>query len=329
MSLDQENTEKNRRRRRVNRLKKLILGSILCMIVIPVFCAVFLGIKVVSLKQQVEELSDRLRMYENGQVQDGTGKNTIAEMLGNPDSADGEAISDPETVSDHRSQQPLRENEETDDMISVYLTFDDGPSAETDRILDILKEYNVKATFFVIGKTDENSVKAYQRIVEEGHTLGMHSYSHQYAQVYASREAFEDDLTSLQDYLFSITGMESTFYRFPGGSSNKVSKIPMSDLIQCLEERNITYFDWNVSSGDASGTQLSSQTIINNVMSGINGTLKNYVVLFHDSAAKKTTVDALPEILEQLQAMEHTQILPITGDTDPVQHRINLGTGLQ
>ena len=323
MSLDQENTEKNRRRRRVNRLKKLILGSILCMIVIPVFCAVFLGIKVVSLKQQVEELSDRLRMYENGQLQDGTGKNTIAEMLGNPDSADGEAISDPETVSDHRSQQPLRENEETDDMISVYLTFDDGPSAETDRILDILKEYNVKATFFVIGKTDENSVKAYQRIVEEGHTLGMHSYSHQYAQVYASREAFEDDLTSLQDYLFSITGMESTFYRFPGGSSNKVSKIPMSDLIQCLEERNITYFDWNVSSGDASGTQLSSQTIINNVMSGINGTLKNYVVLFHDSAAKKTTVDALPEILEQLQAMEHTQILPITGDTDPVQHRVN------
>ena len=323
MSLDQENTEKNRRRRRVNRLKKLILGSILCMIVIPVFCAVFLGIKVVSLKQQVEELSDRLRMYENGQVQDGTGKNTIAEMLGNPDSADGEAISDPETVSDHRSQQPLRENEETDDMISVYLTFDDGPSAETDRILDILKEYNVKATFFVIGKTDENSVKAYQRIVEEGHTLGMHSYSHQYAQIYASREAFEDDLTSLQDYLFSITGMESTFYRFPGGSSNKVSKIPMSDLIQCLEERNITYFDWNVSSGDASGTQLSSQTIINNVMSGINGTLKNYVVLFHDSAAKKTTVDALPEILEQLQAMEHTQILPITGDTDPVQHRVN------
>lgn len=323
MSLDQENTEKNRRRRRVNRLKKLILGSILCMIVIPVFCAVFLGIKVVSLKQQVEELSDRLRMYENGQVQDGTGKNTIAEILGNPDSADGEAISDPETVSDHRSQQPLRENEETDDMISVYLTFDDGPSAETDRILDILKEYNVKATFFVIGKTDENSVKAYQRIVEEGHTLGMHSYSHQYAQVYASREAFEDDLTSLQDYLFSITGMESTFYRFPGGSSNKVSKIPMSDLIQCLEERNITYFDWNVSSGDASGTQLSSQTIINNVMSGINGKLKNYVVLFHDSAAKKTTVDALPEILEQLQAMEHTQILPITGDTDPVQHRVN------
>lgn len=323
MSLDQENTEKNRRRRRVNRLKKLILGSILCMIVIPVFCAVFLGIKVVSLKQQVEELSDRLRMYENGQVQDGTGKNTIAEMLGNPDSADGEAISDPETVSDHRSQQPLRENEETDDMISVYLTFDDGPSAETDRILDILKEYNVKATFFVIGKTDENSVKAYQRIVEEGHTLGMHSYSHQYAQVYASREAFEADLTSLQDYLFSITGVESIFYRFPGGSSNKVSKIPMSDLIQCLEERNITYFDWNVSSGDASGTQLSSQTIINNVMSGINGKLKNYVVLFHDSAAKKTTVDALPEILEQLQAMEHTQILPITGDTDPVQHRVN------
>lgn len=319
MSSDQEKTEKDRRRRRVNRLKKLILGSILCMIVIPVFCAVFLGVRVVSLKHQVEELTDRLRVYETGQVQDGTETNIITETAENPDSADGAATAD----SDHIAQQPLRENEETDDMISVYLTFDDGPSAETDRILDILKEYNVKATFFVIGKTDENSVKAYQRIVEEGHTLGMHSYSHQYAQVYASQEAFEDDLTSLQDYLFSITGMESTFYRFPGGSSNKVSKIPMSDLIQCLKERNITYFDWNVSSGDASGTQLSSQTIINNVMNGINGAHKNYVVLFHDSAAKKTTVDALPEIIEQILAMEHTQILPITGDTEPVQHRIN------
>lgn len=319
MSSDQEKTEKDRRRRRVNRLKKLILGSILCMIVIPVFCAVFLGVRVVSLKHQVEELTDRLRVYETGQVQDGTETNIITETVENPDSADGAATAD----SDHIAQQPLRENEETDDMISVYLTFDDGPSAETDRILDILKEYNVKATFFVIGKTDENSVKAYQRIVEEGHTLGMHSYSHQYAQVYASQEAFEDDLTSLQDYLFSITGMESTFYRFPGGSSNKVSKIPMSDLIQCLKERNITYFDWNVSSGDASGTQLSSQTIINNVMNGINGAHKNYVVLFHDSAAKKTTVDALPEIIEQILAMEHTQILPITGDTEPVQHRIN------
>lgn len=319
MSSDQEKTEKDRRRRRVNRLKKLILGSILCMIVIPVFCAVFLGVRVVSLKHQVEELTDRLRVYETGQVQDGTETNIITETAENPDSADGAATAD----SDHIAQQPLRENEETDDMISVYLTFDDGPSAETDRILDILKEYNVKATFFVIGKTDENSVKAYQRIVEEGHTLGMHSYSHQYAQVYASQEAFEDDLTSLQDYLFSITGMESTFYRFPGGSSNKVSKIPMSDLIQCLKERNIVYFDWNVSSGDASGTQLSSQTIINNVMNGINGAHKNYVVLFHDSAAKKTTVDALPEIIEQILAMEHTQILPITGDTEPVQHRIN------
>lgn len=319
MSSDQEKTEKDRRRRRVNRLKRLILGSILCMIVIPVFCTVFLGVRVVSLKHQVEELTDRLRMYETGQVQDGTETNIIKETAENPDSAGGAATAD----SDNIAQQPLRENEETDDMISVYLTFDDGPSAETNRILDILKEYNVKATFFVIGKTDENSVKAYQRIVEEGHTLGMHSYSHQYAQVYASQEAFENDLTSLQDYLFSITGMESTFYRFPGGSSNKVSKIPMSDLIQCLKERNITYFDWNVSSGDASGTQLSSQTIINNVMNGINGAHKNYVVLFHDSAAKKTTVDALPEIIEQILAMEHTQILPITGDTEPVQHRIN------
>ena len=321
MSSNQEKTERDRRRRRVNRLKKLILGSILCMIVIPVFCAVFLGVRVITLKHQVEELSDRLKAYETGQVQDRIETDAASEAVKDPGSAEEKENAEASSVED--SQEQFQQDGKNDDVISVYLTFDDGPSSQTNRILDILKEHNVKATFFVIGKTDEYSVKAYQRIVEEGHTLGMHSYSHQYAQVYASQEAFEEDLTSLQDYLFSITGLESSFYRFPGGSSNKVCKIPMSDLIQCLEERGITYFDWNVSSGDASGTPLSTQTIINNVMNGINGAHKNYVVLFHDSEAKETTVEALPEIIEQLQAMEHTQILPITGDTAPVQHRIN------
>lgn len=317
MSSYQEKTERDRRRRRINRLKKLILGTIMCMILIPVLCAVFLGVKVVSLNHQIEDLTARLMQYEAQRVQD--------EVEGSSVPEEGKTVTDQvdaqDQITEAQQDEPLQEQED-DDTVSVYLTFDDGPSSQTNRILDILKEYEVKATFFVVGKTDENSVKAYQRIVEEGHTLGMHSYSHQYGQIYSSQEAFEEDLTMLRDYLFSVTGVESSFYRFPGGSSNKVSAIPMSDLIQCLQDREITYFDWNVSSGDASGAQLSRQTIIDNVMNGINGTGKSYVILFHDSAGKRTTVEALPEIIEQIQAMDNTQLLPITGETQPVQHKI-------
>lgn len=318
MSSDQEKTEKDKRRRRVNRLKKIILGTILCMILIPVLCAVFLGVRVASLKRQVRELTARLQEYETAASQAGSSSDSsIAkeETQETAEPADGQQ-------KDTGTSEETAQEEPEDETVSVYLTFDDGPSTETNEILDILKEYGVKATFFVIGKTDATSVAAYKRIVEEGHTLGMHSYSHQYAQVYASKEAFEEDLTSLQDYLFSVTGEESNFYRFPGGSSNTICKIPMQDLIQCLEERGITYFDWNVSSGDAASSTLSSEKIVDNVISGINGAHKNYVVLLHDSPAKKTTVEALPEIIEEIQAMEHTQIVPITTDTIPIQHKI-------
>ena len=105
----------------------------------------------------------------------------------------------------------------------VYLTFDDGPSANTDRILDILAQYGVKATFFVVGK--EGYADQYRRIVEDGHTLAMHSYSHRYNEVYASLDAYKADLTKLHDYLYELTGEDCRFVRFPGGSSNTVRTV--------------------------------------------------------------------------------------------------------
>ena len=102
----------------------------------------------------------------------------------------------------------------------VYLTFDDGPSDHTDEILDILKKNKVRATFFVVGKETEHAKKMYRRIILEGHTLGMHSYSHNYDQIYASVGAFSKDLMKLQKYLYDLTEVKSYIYRFPGGSSN-------------------------------------------------------------------------------------------------------------
>ena len=199
----------------------------------------------------------------------------------------------------------------------VYLTFDDGPSSNTDRILDILAQYGVKATFFVVGK--EGYADQYRRIVEDGHTLAMHSYSHRYNEVYASLDAYKADLTKLHDYLYELTGEDCRFVRFPGGSSNTVSTVSMWDLIDYLDSEDMVYFDWNVSSGDSTGGKKSVEQITSNVLDNI-GKYNNAVVLFHDAAGKTTTVDALAGIIEKILESDNTVLLPISEDTVKVQH---------
>ena len=120
----------------------------------------------------------------------------------------------------------------------------------TNDILDILDSYNVKATFFVVGKEGTNAEEALQRIVDEGHTLGMHSYSHKYKELYESMDSFTQDFVRIRDYIYQATGVESVCYRFPGGSSNTVSEIDMHDFIDYLDSQGVEYYDWNVSSGD-------------------------------------------------------------------------------
>ena len=202
--------------------------------------------------------------------------------------------------------------------MKVYLTFDDGPSDNTAAILDTLAKYNVKATFFVVGKTDDQSKEMYQRIVNEGHTLGMHSYSHKYSVVYDSLDAFETDFNQLQSYLYDITGQECRLYRFPGGSSNQVSNTDMSEFIRFLNEEGVTYFDWNVSSGDATSQAYTADELLNNVLTDVPK-YKTSVVLMHDSNTKSTTVEALGPMIEALQGMG-AQILPIDENTPLVQH---------
>lgn len=203
----------------------------------------------------------------------------------------------------------------------IYLTFDDGPSIYTDRILDILKKYDIKATFFVLGKEDKSSVKAYKRIVDEGHTLAMHSYSHKYNDVYKSKDSFINDLTSLQEYLYEVTGVWCRVYRFPGGSSNTVSKVNMSELIDYLNDQGIRYFDWNIQSGDATGAvSLSKDTIVYNCTKNIDK-FDECVILLHDTGNRKSTVDALDDIIKKIISRGDCIFLPITDETNLVQHR--------
>lgn len=293
------------RSQRVKRLKKMILWTIALAILIPVIGCFLLSVRVFQLKKQVAVLTEQLPVEEMQEETSGVYETTKVE----------ESVKDTET----KVEEPAKINPVKSSGKKVYLTFDDGPSSNTDAILDILKEYDVKATFFVVGKTDERSVKAYQRIVEEGHTLAMHSYSHRYDEIYESKEAFARDLNSLQEYLYEITGVWPRIYRFPGGSSNTVSKVDMQELIEYLTDIGITYFDWNVASGDAVSRTLPAETIVNNCLSGIEKQ-KESVILMHDASNKGTTIEALPRIIEAIQEQGDAELLPITDETVPVQH---------
>ena len=177
----------------------------------------------------------------------------------------------------------------------------------------------MKATFFVVGRTDDNSVALYKRIVEEGHTLAMHSYSHRYNEIYKSQESFVEDMEKLQEYLYEVTGIWPRFYRFPGGSSNTVSSVAMQKLMAYLNENGITYFDWNISSGDASNVQISADNIVDNCINGL-GDKSECMILMHDATEKKTTVEALPEVIHRIQESGNYEFLPITDSTAPIQH---------
>ena len=178
---------------------------------------------------------------------------------------------------------------------AVYLTFDDGPCSYTSQILDILDKYNVKATFFVVG-TDYAELLT--RMANSGHTVAIHSMTHNYGKIYASESAFFEDMYAMQKHIAAYTGKTTTLLRFPGGGSNTISrnynKGIMTRLTQQLEQMGYTYFDWNVDSKDAGGAKTPDE-VYQNVVGGIS-TRRTSVVLMHD--IHWTTLNALERIIQ-------------------------------
>ena len=304
------------RKKRIKRLKKYLIIFLLLFILIPIVLCVFLLYKISVLENKIDFLYQAREECIEQEYADLTDTETLDdEMVVNtlPEQMVKQEVLDQDAVTVKESLNQV----ETDRKI--YLTFDDGPSVYTDEILNILSEYGVKATFFVTGKTDETSKLLYRRIVAEGHTLGMHSYSHVYDKIYGSLEDFSKDFYEIRDLLYETTGVMPKFYRFPGGSSNTVSATDMQEFITFLKEENISYFDWNISSGDASSNELAKEDIISNCTGQLEG-YNNAVILLHDAYDKSTTVDALPFIIEKIQTMEHTVLLPITDKTELIQH---------
>lgn len=177
---------------------------------------------------------------------------------------------------------------------TIYLTFDDGPSSHTARLLDVLKKYNVKVSFFVKSSAYMDILT---RAAKEGHTVAIHTNSHDYAKIYASDAAFMADLEAIQSKIQQYTGVKSMLTRFPGGSSNSVSsaynKGIMTRLTQKLQSMGYQYFDWNVDSNDAGGAK-TAKKIFENVTKGI-AQCQNAVVLQHDTQG--FSVDAVEQIV--------------------------------
>jgi peptidoglycan/xylan/chitin deacetylase (PgdA/CDA1 family) len=315
------NKEKVQYSKRIRYLRRLILTSVAAACLIPICICVILAVRYDRLNSKYEQARADLDWYRQ---RFGNEKDILAlEDTDETPSEGGEGSSagafesmdvDYATVDVSGAQNP----EDIEGTRYVYLTFDDGPSIYTDEILDILAEYDVKATFFVCGKPDAKYTDSYKRIVDEGHTLGMHSYSHKYSDIYSSVDAFSEDFKKLRHFLYDTTDVLPRYYRFPGGSSNKVTKVDIHELMDVLEADGVTYFDWNVSAGD-DRAGATKDTIYNNIVGNIPR-FKHCIVLMHDAADKKSTVEALPEVIEAIQAMDDTVIVPITDDTLPVQH---------
>lgn len=203
----------------------------------------------------------------------------------------------------------------------VYLTFDDGPGAHTQQLLDILDKYNVKVTFFV---TNVNS--GYENMIAKeaaaGHTVAIHSASHDYKKIYSSVDAYFADLNEMSDIIYAQTGQRAKLIRFPGGSSNTVSlkycSGIMTTLTKAVTDQGYKYFDWNVSSGDAGGTT-STEEVYQNVVNGMKSHNVS-VVLQHD--IKGFSVNAVERIIQWGLANGYT-FLPLTTSTEDVHHGVN------
>lgn len=299
----QLNRERVKRRNRINLYKNMIIVLLCIVSIAPALFSMFLLYQVSDIERQVSFLANQKDASDSIKLED------AIDVDGNEVQASGEKSID-EIVKPGKR---------------VYLTFDDGPSKNIDEILDILAEKQVKATFFVVGKTDEASMAAYKKIVDGGHGIGIHSYTHQYDKVYSSLEAFQKDVNSMSDLIYAATGVRTHLYRFPGGSANTVCQTSMDDLIGWLNKEGYIYYDWNALNGDAVTKNLSTKTLISNIMGSVKQNRENgrdSTVLMHDLANKHNTVESLEPLIDKLTKEGYVLDQPLSEDVNPVQQKV-------
>lgn len=279
-----------------------------------------------TLKQQLQEkedfISGQTEYINELTTQLADCQNTAGANENDEDNEDDEDENDSKSSSDYRKKYPdlyagATYSDEAPSDLKVYLTFDDGPSDLTPQVLDLLDKYDAKATFFVV-YTDNKTYTSYLKdIVERGHTLALHSYSHDYDKIYKSVDAFLEDFEKVYTWVYEETGVRPTLFRFPGGSTNGKTSV-VNDIITEMERRGFIYYDWNVSSGDGSNLT-TTENILENVCTNV-GSFDQPVVLMHDGAGKNATLKALPTLLKTL-ADEGYEFCSLDETLQPIQYK--------
>lgn len=300
--------------------KRMILLVLALMILVPTGLAVGFGVSHIRLTAEVERLEGQLarvrealnetmeqaaRLEEQRSAKD---EPTVAEPLGYQALYPELCCTAPKPAQRERISG------------NVYLTFDDGPSANTSSILDTLAQHGVKATFFVTGEVEgEASAALMRRIVDEGHTIGIHTYSHDYGEVYRSVANYLTDFKRIYDLVYETTGVEVQVFRFPGGSVNAYNAGFYQELIAEMLRRGFTYYDWNVNGEETARS--TAESVRQAVVSGVEEQSRS-IVLMHDGAGRSATAKALPGILEDLLGKGYC-LEPITPEVEPIWFSYN------
>lgn len=237
-----------------------------------------------------------------------TAKSEAGHISLEKNSVEEENISSGDTAQKEENETQTVQKEKT-----MYLTFDDGPTAEnTLSVLDTLKERNIKATFFVVGENVEKHPEVAKRIVEEGHTIGIHCYSHDYEKIYASVDSYLADFEKAYNLVYEVTGVKAELFRFPGGSINAYNKKVYKDIIAVMTERGYLYYDWNASLEDAVKKSTPESLLANARETTLDR--KKVIMLCHDTVYNTTL--CLGELIDQFPEY---QMEPLTPEVTPIQ----------
>ena len=266
---------------------------------------IILFICIIRMKEQSE--NEGVSISTSGRIQS---LELIAAMENEQAVQEGSSQTSTEEVPDYTRMYPNlytvysvpKEKEKEKDRKIAYLTFDDGPSENTFKVLDILEEKDIKATFFIVGSAiKKNNESSLQRMLHEGHTIGIHTYSHMCNEIYCSVERFLDDFNNVYQLIYDITGERVNIYRFPWGSNNGYSKNIKDALMDEMERRGFTCYDWNVDTNDSVGKP-SSRSILRNIRRDIKNQ-NQPIILMHDSSINDLSVQILPDVIKLLEEM--------------------------
>ena len=292
--------------------KRLILLFLLLLIVIPVIFAFWFGFRTVALERQLAEMGDTPGVTHSPKP----GDPTPGVVPTNYDlTLEAQPIYYqtlyPELYGTAKISGPRDLKIDT-----VYLTFDCMPSSNTTQILDILDEYNVKATFFLSGTTDESAFAIMQDIVDRGHSIGLRNYSSSLEKIYHSVEDYLNDFKQIYDLVYKATGVQAEIFRFPSGSVNSYNSAIYQELIAEMLRRNFVFFVYDIGGGGVSVGEQTPEQVSEYVLSGMAGR-ERAIIMLRDTEGKVGVTGALPTIIKEIQEKGYS-FEPLTAMVQPV-----------